>query len=56
MNGLPPGAEPHTQLDRPAASPEPASRPRVPLAAEALGYAGGVLAIAAGLFLVRDSV
>jgi hypothetical protein len=56
MNGLPPGAERRTQLDRPAASPEPASRSRVPLAAEALGYAGGVLAIAAGIFMVRDLV
>src|ERR1700742_4859234 len=27
---------------------------RAPLVAEALGYAGGVLAIAAGLYLVRD--
>jgi uncharacterized membrane protein len=27
---------------------------RAPLAAEALGYAGGVLAIAAGLYIVRD--
>src|SRR2546421_8828066 len=27
---------------------------RLPLAAEALGYAGGVLAIAAGIYLARD--
>jgi hypothetical protein len=56
MNGPPPGAERRTQLDRQAASPEPASRSRVPLTAEALGYAGGVLAIAAGIFMVRDLV
>jgi hypothetical protein len=31
-----------------------ATRSRAPLVAEALGYAGGVLAIAAGLYLVRD--
>ena len=29
---------------------------RTPLAAEALGYAGGVLAIAAGIFMVRELV
>ena len=27
---------------------------RLPLVAEALGYAGGVLAIAAGIYMVRD--
>jgi hypothetical protein len=36
-----------------AAGPR-ATGSRAPLAAEALGYAGGVLAIAAGLYLVRD--
>ena len=56
MSGLPSGAEQRAQPDRPAASPEPAARSRTPLAAEALGYAGGVLAIAAGIFMVRDLV
>ena len=40
-----------------AGSPTTGSRAtgsRAPLVAEALGYAGGVLAIAAGLYLVRD--
>jgi Predicted membrane protein (DUF2157) len=36
------------------ASPEPAAVSRAPLVAEALGYAGGVLAIAAGIFMVRE--
>lgn len=36
-------------------SPSDAER-RTPLAAEALGYAGGVLAIAAGIFMVRELV
>jgi hypothetical protein len=56
MSGLPPGAEQRTQLDRSSAPPEPAGRSRAPLAAEALGYAGGVLAVAAGIFMVRDLV
>src|SRR5260370_13351997 len=38
----------------PAASRAPAAASRAPLVAEALGYAGGVLAIAAGIFMVRD--
>ena len=37
----------------PEAGPR-ATASRAPLVAEALGYAGGVLAIAAGLYLVRD--
>ncbi|HEY7882731.1 MAG TPA: hypothetical protein VID31_17895, partial [Streptosporangiaceae bacterium] len=36
------------------AAGSPATASRAPLVAEALGYAGGVLAIAAGLYLVRD--
>jgi hypothetical protein len=36
------------------AAAAPATGSRAPLVAEALGYAGGVLAIAAGLYLVRD--
>src|SRR5690242_3173170 len=40
--------------EAPPAVPEPAGGSRVPLVAEALGYAGGVLAIAAGIFMVRE--
>jgi hypothetical protein len=36
------------------ATASPAAGSRAPLVAEALGYAGGVLAIAAGLYMVRD--
>ncbi len=39
--------------EAPAASQAPAAASRAPLVAEALGYAGGVLAIAAGIFMVR---
>ena len=38
----------------PRAAGSRATASRAPLVAEALGYAGGVLAIAAGLYLVRD--
>ena len=38
----------------PAATGPAATGSRAPLVAEALGYAGGVLAIAAGLYIVRD--
>ncbi len=38
----------------PPATAPPAAGARAPLVAEALGYAGGVLAIAAGLYTVRD--
>src|SRR5258708_919610 len=38
----------------PAGNGPPAAGARAPLVAEALGYAGGVLAIAAGLYIVRD--
>jgi len=34
----------------------PNAQSRTPLAAEALGYAGGVLAVAAGIFMVRELV
>jgi len=37
----------------PAASPSPPAGRRAPLVAEALGYAGGAVAIAAALFLIR---
>jgi hypothetical protein len=40
--------------EAPPASPEPAGGSRAPLVAEALGYACGVLAIAAGIFMVRE--
>src|SRR6185437_8943748 len=38
----------------PAGTGPAATGSRAPLVAEALGYAGGVLAIAAGLYIVRD--
>jgi hypothetical protein len=38
----------------PPAAASRATGSRAPLVAEALGYAGGVLAVAAGLYLVRD--
>jgi hypothetical protein len=44
-------------INAPAAEPsadEPSAGPREQLAAEALGYAGGVLTIAAGIYLARD--
>jgi hypothetical protein len=38
----------------PVSSGPPTRKSRAPLVAEALGYAGGVLAITAGIYLVRD--
>ena len=40
--------------EAPPAARQPVTVSRAPLVAEALGYAGGVLAIAAGIFMVRD--
>ena len=68
MTGLSSGAELRKHLDRWVAeglidtaqatriesAEAPATGARAPLVAEALGYAGGVLAIAAGLYTVRD--
>lgn len=47
-------AEPQAPEEARATSQAPSAVSRLPLVAEALGYAGGVLAIAAGIYLVRE--
>lgn len=49
-----PPEEPQALVEEPATSQAPSTVPRAPLVAEALGYAGGVLAIAAGILIVRE--
>ncbi len=48
------GQAPAISGEAPPASQAPRAVPRAPLVAEALGYAGGVLAIMAGFLVVRE--